>query len=185
MLIEGNSLRSTSRMADVSKDTVAKLLCQVGAACEKFHNDTVINVDSIRIQGDEIWSFCYAKEKNKPQDVIGAGDVWTWTALDPDSKLMVSWFVGDRSPQAAKDFMLDLASRLKNRVQLTTDGLKAYRDAVYAAFDLDIDFAQLVKTYGGSEGTNSHEKKYSPAVCTGSKKHWVSGDPDPLHISTS
>lgn len=185
LLVEGTSIRATSRIADVSKDTVAKLLCEVGAACQKFHDETVKNVPSKRVQCDEIWSFCYAKEKNKPENMEGVGDVWTWTGIDADSKLIVSWLVGDRSPYAAKDFMLDLSARLSNRVQLTTDGLKMYLDAVYNAFDLDIDFAQLVKTYGGSEGTNMHEKKYSPAECTGCKKHWVSGQPDPLHVSTS
>lgn len=114
-----------------------------------------MNVTSRRIQCDEIWSFVYAKEKNKLQNVESAGDVWTWVGIDADTKLVVSWFVGDRSPEAANDFMHDLAARLKNRVQLTTDGLRAYLDAVYDAFDLDIDFAQLVKLYGGSEGTNS------------------------------
>lgn len=185
LLVEGNSLRASSRIADVSRTTIQKLLVEVGKACMKFHDEKVVNVNSRRVQCDEIWSFVYAKEKNKPQDVQDAGDVWTWVGIDADTKLVVSWFVGDRSPHAANDFMHDLAARLKNRVQLTTDGLRAYLDAVYNAFDLDIDFAQLVKMYGGSEGTNSQEKKYSPAECTGTKKTWISGEPDPLHISTS
>lgn len=185
LLVEGNSLRATSRITDIHRTTIMKLLAEVGDACQKFHDETVKNVSSKRIQCDEIWSFCYAKEKNKPENMKGVGDVWTWTGIDADSKLIVSWLVGDRSPYAAKDFMLDLSARLANRVQLTTDGLKMYLDAVYNAFDLDIDFAQLVKTYGGSEGTNSQEKKYSPAECTGCKKQWVSGEPDPLHVSTS
>src|SRR5260221_3863132 len=142
LLVEGNSLRSCSRIADVSIHTVTKLLVDVGSACWKFHDETVKNVTSRRVQCDEIWSFVYSKEKNKPQDVENAGDVWTWVGIDADTKLVVSWFVGDRSPYAANDFMYDLAARLKNRVQLTTDGLKAYLDAVYNAFDLDIDFAQ-------------------------------------------
>jgi IS1 family transposase len=185
LLVEGNSLRATSRITDIHRTTIMKLLAEVGAACQKFHDETVKNVASRRVQCDEIWSFVYAKEKNKPANMQDAGDVWTWVGIDADSKLVVSWHVADRSPYAANDFMHDLASRLKDRVQLTTDGLRAYLDAVYNAFDLDIDFAQLVKLYGGSEGTNSQEKKYSPAECTGCKKTWVSGDPDPLHVSTS
>lgn len=184
MLVEGNSLRATSRMADVSINTVSKLLIEVGAACEKFHNETVVNVNSQRVQADEIWSFCYAKEKNVKEDMPeGAGDVWTWTAIDADSKLIVSWLVADRTPQSANDFMHDVAGRLKNRVQLTTDGYKPYLNAVYGAFDLDIDYATLVKLYGNEGGQS--ESKYSPAECTGTKKNWVSGEPDAKHISTS
>lgn len=183
LLVEGNSLRSCSRIADVSINTVTKLLVDVGTACEKFHNETVVNVTSKRVQCDEIWSFVYAKEKNKPANMEDVGDVWTWTGIDADSKLIVSWLVADRSPQAANDFMHDLAARLKNRVQLTTDGLRAYLDAVYNAFDLDIDYAQLVKIYGNEGGKS--ETKYSPAECTGSKKNWVSGTPEEKHVSTS
>lgn len=187
LLVEGNSLRSTSRICDVSINTVTKLLVEVGKACQQFHNDTVINVKSERIQADEIWSFVGSKEKNTSIEKReeGCGDVWTWTALDADSKLIVSWFVGDRDAQSACDFMYDVADRLANRVQLTTDGNKAYLTAVDRAFDNDIDFAQLVKMYGNSEGGHDQEKKYSPAECIGCKKTKVIGDPNPKFVSTS
>ena len=185
-LVEGSSLRSTSRLCDVSINTVTKLLVDVGIACEKFHNETVKNVQSKRVQCDEIWSFVYSKEKNIPEGMEDyAGDVWTWTAIDADSKLIVGWNVSDRSPEAAKEFMQDIAGRLANRVQLTTDGYKPYLEAVYSAFDLDIDYSMLVKIYGGAEGTGQSERKYSAAKYTGSKKTWVSGDPEEKHISTS
>ena len=168
LLIEGNSIRATSRIADVSTSTVLKLLIDVGTACQRFHSEKVVNVKSERVQCDEIWSFCYAKQKNVTEEMKdGSGDVWTWTALDADSKLIVSWFVGDREATSAGEFMNDVADRLANRVQLTTDGHRAYLVAVQNAFDNEIDFAQLVKMYGGSEGTNEQERKYSPAVCTG------------------
>jgi len=185
LLVEGNSLRAITRICDVSKNTVTKLLVDVGQACQQFNNDTVINVKSERIQADEIWSFCYAKQKRVTQEMPeGSGDVWTWTALYADSKLIVSWLVGDREATSANAFMHDVADRLANRVQLTTDGHRAYLIAVQNAFD-NIDFAQLVKMYGGSEGTNEQERKYSPAVCTGCKKTKVSGEPNPKFVSTS
>jgi IS1 family transposase len=186
LLVEGNSLRSCSRIADVSINTVTKLLVEVGRACQEFHDSTVINVKSEKIQCDEIWAFCYAKQKNVKLDMPeGSGDVWTWTALDADSKLIVSWYVGDREAQSAYYFMNDVANRLANRVQLTTDGHRAYLKAVENAFKSEIDFAQLVKMYGGSEGTNEQERKYSPAICTGCKKTRVIGEPDPEFVSTS
>ena len=186
LLVEGNSLRATSRIADVSINTVTKLLIDTGKGCQEFHNVTVMNMRSERIQADEIWSFCYAKEKNVTQDMReGSDDVWTWTALDADSKLIVSWLVGDRDANAACTFMNDVAERLSNRVQLTTDGHRAYLVAVERAFDNDIDYAQLVKMYGDSEGANAQEKKYSPAECTGIKKARISGDPNPKFVSTS
>jgi IS1 family transposase len=186
LLVEGNSLRAISRIVDVSINTVTKLLENVGAACQQFHNDTVIGLKSERIQCDEIWSFCYAKQKNKTMDMPeGSGDVWTWTALDADSKLIVSWYVGDREAGSAYEFMNDVAARLSNRVQLTTDGHKAYLKAVENAFDNDIDFAQLVKMYGGLDGTNAQERKYSPAICTGCKKTKITGEPNPEFVSTS
>ena len=186
MLVEGNSLRSTSRMADVSINTVTKLLVDTGKACQKFHDEQVVNVRSKRIQADEIWSFIYAKEKNATieQKADGAGDAWTWTAIDADSKLIVSWFVGDRSFISAKEFMQDVASRLSNRVQLTTDGHKAYLNAVDDAFDGEIDYAQLIKIYGQPEG-NGNDKRYSPAKCTGVDCNIISGRPDEKFISTS
>jgi IS1 family transposase len=146
----------------------------------------VVKVRSERVQCDEIWSFCYAKQKNVTQEMReGSGDVWTWTGIDADGKLIVSWYVGDRDAQDACEFMYDLAGRLKNRVQLTTDGHRAYLVAVQNPFDNEIDFAQLVKMYGGSEGTHDQEKKYSPAECTGTKKKRITGDPNPKFVSTS
>jgi IS1 family transposase len=185
LLVEGSSLRATSRIADVSINSVTKLLVAVGAACEKFHQETVQNVDCKRVQADEIWSFVYAKERNKPQDMEDAGDVWTWTAIDADSKLIVSWMVGERDAETAVDFMQDVASRLRRRVQLTTDGFHNYLEAVTENFGSLIDFAQLQKIYGKSGSTANAEKKYSPAECIGIKKTVISGNPDPEYISTS
>ncbi len=185
MLVEGNSLRATSRMTGVSINTVTKLLVDVGQACMKFHNDHVIHVQSKRVQCDEIWSFCYAKEKNVPEQLKGtgrAGDVWTWTAIDADTKLVISWYVGSRDAYSANIFMKDVADRLANRVQLTTDGHKAYLDAVYNAFEGLVDYAMLVKMYGQAE---SPEKRYSPAECIGTKKNKIHGNPEKKDISTS
>jgi IS1 family transposase len=188
LLVEGNSLRSISRIADVSFNTVLKLVPQLGMACQRFHDEHVRKVRTERLQCDEIWSFCYAKEKHVTQEMReGSGDVWTWTALDADSKLMVSWLAGDRDVNTAIDFMMDVRERLANRVQLTTDGHKAYLTAVEKAFeyDDDVDYAMLVKMYGNSDGTNDNEKKYSPAECTGCKKTRVMGDPNLKFVSTS
>jgi IS1 family transposase len=183
LLVEGNSLRSASRIADCSINTVTKLLVSVGNACQQFHDETVKNVSAKRIQADEIWSFVYAKAKNVPEDKKGsAGDVWTWTALDADSKLIVSWFVGNRDANSAHIFMQDVAKRLRNRVQLTTDGHHAYLDAVQDSFT-GIDYAQLIKIYGSEP--QKGEKKYSPAECLGCRKSPVMGNPDPNHVSTS
>lgn len=185
MLCEGSSMRSISRVADVSINTVSKLLAEAGEACLAIHDETVRNVKASRVQCDEIWSFCYAKEKNAriakaaPE---GAGDVWTWTAIDADSKLIVSYFVGDRSGQAAITLMDDLRARLANRVQLTTDGHRAYLEAVEGAFGADVDYAQLVKLYGP---TITAPGRYSPAECTGIKKIRREGNPDIEHVSTS
>ncbi len=148
MLVEGSSMRSISRVTGVSFNTVVKLLADAGAACDDYHDETVRNVTSKRVQCDEIWSFCYAKAKNVPTAKAapeGAGDVWTWTALDADSKLIVSWLVGGRDADYANEFMQDVADRLDNRVQLTTDGHYAYLDAVERAFGIDVDYAQLIK----------------------------------------
>lgn len=184
-LVEGMSMRATSRLADVSINTVTKLLVEVGGACEKFHNEKVQNLTVRRVQADEIWSFVYSKEKNVPEGMEDyAGDVWTWTAIDADSKLIVSWLVGQRDLEAATEFMTDVASRLSNRVQLTTDGHRPYLQAVDNAFDGEIDFAQLRKIYGTPEG-QGNEKRYSPAECTGAEKNIISGRPDEKHISTS
>lgn len=186
MLVEGNSLRSVSRIADVSINTVTKLLCDVGRACAKFHDEAVVNVNSKRVQCDEIWAFCGMKQKTADRNgyTQGVGDIWTWTAIDADTKLAVSFFVGDRNADSANEFMRDIAARLRNRVQLTTDGFKPYLKAVENAFEDEIDFAQLIKIYGSPEGSGN-EKRYSPAECTGIEQKWVSGDPDPEHISTS
>jgi IS1 family transposase len=187
MLVEGSSMRSISRVAGVSINTVTKLLIDAGNACEAYHDANVRDVKASRIQCDEIWSFAYAKAKNVPTAKAapeGAGDVWTWTALDSDSKLMVSWLVGGWDSGYAMDLMDDLAKRLANRVQLTTDGHKAYLEAVEGAFGADVDYAMLVKLYGEEPG-RSPERKYSPSVCTGARKRRVEGDPDPKHVSTS
>ncbi|MEM8989064.1 MAG: IS1 family transposase [Pseudomonadota bacterium] len=188
LLVEGNSIRATARIADVSKNTVNKLLIDAGKACEKFHDEHVREVKASVIQCDEIWSFCYAKAKNVATAKTapeGAGDTWTWTAIDSESKLIVSYMVGGRDGEYAIGFMDDLRSRLANRVQLTTDGHKAYLEAVEGAFGGDVDYAQLVKLYGSTTGTQGHEKKYSPAECTGIRKTRVEGSPDPKLVSTS
>lgn len=184
-LVEGNSIRSTVRMTGVAKGTVLKLLVNLGRACGDFHRRTVVNIRSKRIQCDEIWAFCYAKEKNVPEEkrgLYGYGDVWTWTALDADSKLIVSWLVGERDAGYATEFINDVASRLATRVQLTTDGLRAYLDAVEGAFGADVDYAQLVKLYGQAP---EEEKRYSPAECIGCERKRVEGNPNLRHISTS
>ena len=174
-------------MVDVSINTVTKLLVDAGTVCAAYHDQYVRKIKSKRVQCDEIWSFCYAKEKNVVSAVAapeGAGDVWTWTALDADTKLMISWGVGDRDAATGRAFLEDVASRLASRVQLTSDGHRVYLDAVPAAFD-QVDFAQLVKIYGTPSGGASDERKYSPAECKGTKKKTITGKPDPKHISTS
>ncbi len=186
LLCEGSSMRSVSRIADVSINTVSKLLVDAGKVCATYHDDTVRNVRSKRIQCDEIWSFTYAKAKNVTDAKAApdqAGDTWTWTALDADTKLIVSHFVGGRDSECAMWFMDDVAKRLATRVQLTTDGHRAYLEAVEGAFGADVDYAQLVKIYGASP--ESAKGRYSPAECTGAKKIKVEGDPDMKHVSTS
>jgi len=188
LLVEGNSIRATARIADVPKNTVNKLLNDAGAACAKFHEEHVRNVRASVIQCDEIWSFTYAKQKNVATAKAApehAGDTWTWTAIDSDSKLIVSYMVSGRDSEYAIEFMDDLRARLANRVQLTTDGHKAYLEAVEGAFGGDVDYAQLIKMYGGETGSKGHEKKYSPAECTGTKKRAVEGRPDMAKVSTS
>ena len=185
MLCEGSSMRSISRIVDVSINTVSKLLVEAGEACLTIHNETVRDVKASRIQCDEIWSFCHAKQKNVATAKAapeGAGDVWTWTAIDADTKLMVSYFVGDRGGESAMILMDDLRARLSNRVQLTTDGHRAYLEAVEGAFGADVDYAQLVKLYGP---TATAPGRYSPAECTGIKKIRREGNPDIAHVSTS
>src|SRR5262249_18330483 len=184
MLCEGSSMRSISRVCDVSINTVSKLLVDAGIACASFHHETVQRVQAKRIQCDEIWSFCYSKQSNTPPAAsrLGRGDVWTWTAIDADSKLIVSWMVGDRDASSAHIFIDDLRSRLAERVQLTTDGHKAYLTAVSGAFGNDVDYAMLVKLYGEApEG----QRRYSPAECTGTRTDVITGNLDEKHISTS
>ena len=187
MLVEGNSMRATSRMAGVSINTVTKLLVDAGEACAEYHDETVRGVTSRHVQCDEIWSFCYAKAKNVPAAKAapgGAGDVWTWTAIDADSKMILFYEVGDRSGATAFEFMNDLRLRLANRVQLTTDGNNAYLEAVEGAFGADVDYAMLVKLYGQPAG-REHERRYSPPECIGIDVRRVEGYPDPDHINTS
>lgn len=179
-------MRSISRLSDVSINTVSKLLVDAGKACAAFHDDKVRNVKARRVQVDEIWSFTYAKQKNVPTAKaapVGAGDTWTWTALDADTKLIVSWLVGGRDGEYAMAFMDDLRSRLANRVQLTSDGHRAYLEAVEGAFGGDVDYAQLVKLYGNV--SESAKGRYSPAECIGARKERIEGNPDPKHVSTS
>ena len=188
MLCEGQSMRATARLADVSFNTVTKILVDAGNICADLHDELVQDVTASRIQCDEIWSFTYAKQKNVPGAKAApkeAGDTWTWTALDSDSKLIVSWLVGGRDGEYAISFMDDLRSRLANRVQLTTDGHKAYLEAVEGAFGGDVDYAQLIKIYGEPTGQKGHERKYSPSECTGTRKRRVEGNPDYRHVSTS
>ncbi len=186
MLVEGMSMRSVSRITGVSINTVSKLLIDAGNACAEYHDNTVRGVVAERVQCDEIWSFVGAKQKNVKHmkaPIDGAGDVWTWTAIDADSKLIISYLVGGRDSRFASCFMDDVASRLANRVQLTTDGHKAYLEAVEGAFGCDVDYAQLIKIYGASP--DSAKGRYSPADCTGIKKNPIEGEPDEKHINTS
>lgn len=186
MLVEGSSMKSINRIVDVSINTVTKVLVDAGTVCSKFHDETVRGVKSKRIQCDEIWSFCYVKEKNVASAIATpeeAGDVWTWTALDADSKLILSYLVGGRDAGYATEFMQDVADRLAGRVQLTTDGHRAYLTAVEDAFAENVDFAQLVKLYGAVP--ESQQRRYSPAPCTGTLKKRVNGNPNPEHVSTS
>jgi IS1 family transposase len=187
LLVEGNGINAITRITGVAKNTVLKLLAELGEACEAFHDENVRGLTSKRIQADEIWSFCYAKKKNVPaqyQGEFGFGDVWTWTAIDAGSKLMVSWLIGRRGAQDALAFMRDVASRLTNRVQLTTDAHHAYLYAVEGAFHRDVDYAQLVKIYGEDSQAQA-EHHYSPAKCLGTKREARIGRPDPDHINTS
>ncbi len=186
MLVEGSSMRSISRVVGVSINTVTKLLAEAGEACIDFHDENVRGLNCKRIECDEIWSFVYAKEKNvdaAKNAPTFAGDVWTWTSLCADTKLNCNWFIGGRDADYAKLFMDDLADRLSNRVQLTTDGHKAYLNAIENAFGNEIDYAQLVKLYGTAP--ESAKGRYSPAQCTGIKKTAKIGNPEEKHVSTS
>ena len=185
LLVEGMSLRAISRTTGASINTISNILVDAGEACAAYHDETVRRVRSKRVQVDEIWSFTYAKAKNVKTAKAapeGAGDTWTWTAIDADSKLVVSWFVGPRDAGSAYTFVHDMADRLASRVQLTSDGLRLYLDAVEDVFGTDIDYAQLVKLYGAAPETDT---RYSPATCHGTIQKTVTGHPDPKHISTS
>jgi IS1 family transposase len=183
-LVEGNSIRSTSRMTGVARNTITSLLLDLAEACAAYHNRNVRGLKVRRLQCDEIWNFVGAKAKNATPEMKaeGWGDTWTWTALDADTKLCVSYLVGGRDLGWAKEFMEDCASRIENRVQITTDGHRAYLDAVEQAFGADIDYAQLQKIYGAP---SENETRYSPARCIGCDMKVVSGNPNPKHISTS
>lgn len=184
MLVEGNSLRATSRMADVSINTVTKLLVDAGTACAEFQDKTIRDLKTERLQCDEIWSFCYSKQKNVPEEmqgVFGYGDVWTWTALDPDSKLMVSWMLGNRDAETAYDFLSDVAGRVAGRVQVSSDGLNAYQWGMMALTEKGVDYGRVVKIFGpgGASG------RYSPGECCAMKKERMLGAPDMKTVSTS
>jgi IS1 family transposase len=183
-LVEGMGINATSRFVGVSNNTVLKLLRDVGNACAVYQDKVFRNLSCKRIEADEIWSFCFAKQKNVPADkegVFGYGDVYTWVAIDAETKLVPSWLVGRRDGISAMEFIKDLASRLAHRVQLTTDGHRPYLNAVEEAFGSEIDYAMLIKIYGGSQ----EEVRYSPAECLGTEKRWVSGNPVQELVSTS
>jgi len=185
MMAEGISLRAMTRLTGISRTTLIKLLEDAGQAFSEYQDRTLVNLPCKRVQADEVWGFCYAKQKNVATAKAapeGAGDVWTWLGLCADSKLAVSWYVGARDGEAALEFMTDLGKRLSNVVQLTTDGHRAYLEAVDEVFGTAIDYAMLVKVYGAApEG----QRRYSPAVCTGAIKHRIEGNPNPKHVSTS
>lgn len=184
-LVEGASINATCRMTAVAKHTILKLLKDMGCACAAYHNKTVRNLRVRRVQADEIWAFVYGKDKNLTLEQVqaGAGSVWTWTALDADTKLVISYMLGDRGAATAQSFMRDVAGRIANRIQLTTDGHRVYAEAVEDAFGADIDYAMLVKIYGAS--SDNPESRYSPATCIGCRTGVLAGSPDPDHISTS
>jgi IS1 family transposase len=186
MLCEGSSMRSVSRITGVSINTVSKLLIDAGHACAAFHDATVRGIAAKAVQCDEIWSFSYAKQKNvkfAKSAPEAAGDVWTWTAIDADSKLIISYLCGERDASWACKFMEDLASRVTTRIQITTDGHRAYAEAVEGAFGMDVDYAMLIKLYGAP--SDNPESRYSPAACIGTRTGILSGNPDRKHISTS
>lgn len=187
LLVEGNSMRSVTRLVGCSINTVTKLLIDAGTACAIYQNEVMRDLPSKRIQCDEIWAFCGMKEKNVPKEhegELGYGDVYTWTAICADTKLVPSFLIGRRDAEYAYTFMNDLAGRLKNRVQLTTDGHHAYLNAVASNFGSEVDYAMLVKIYGNAPGKED-QRRYSPAECTGAEKRRITGNPDVKHVSTS
>jgi len=188
LLCEGMAMRAVARAEDVSFNTVDKLLRDAGAVCAEFHDRRVRGVKSQRVQCDEIWSFVHAKAKNVPTAKAapqGAGDIWTWTALDADSKLILSWVVGKRDAEYALALMDDVRDRLANRVQLTTDGHGPYLRAVEEAFGSDIDYSVLIKLYGAPPASPEAARRYSPTECVGTRRDKITGNPDPKHVSTS
>lgn len=187
MMAEGISLRSITRLTDISRTTLIKLLEDAGSAFSAYQDKTLVNLNCRRVQVDEAWAFCYAKQKNVASAKAapaGAGDIWTWVGLDADTKLVASWYVGARDSEAAMEFMDDLAPRLAHRVQLTSDGHKPYLEAVEGAFGGDIDYAMLIKHYGPLPEQTA-ARRYSPAECTGISIKTVEGRPNPNYISTS
>ena len=188
LLVEGNSINAASRITGVSKNTILKLLVHVGTACVAYQDRVMRNLNCKKVQCDEIWAFVGMKQKNVPQELqgtLGYGDVYTWLGIDADTKLIPCWHVSTRGAESAYDFIHDLASRMANRIQLTTDGHQAYLMAVEDAFGADVDFAQLVKMYGTLGQTKKEHRRYSPADCTGIRKERVTGNPDMKHVSTS
>jgi len=185
-LVDGNSIRATSRITGFAKNTIIKLLVAIGKACSEYQDKVMHHLPCTRLECDEIWSFCYSKAANVPtelKDTFGIGDVWTWTAICADTKLVPCWLVGDRSASTASVFMNKLASRLAKRVQLTTDGHRSYVEAIEGAFGGEIDYAMLVKVYGGQN--EEDQRRYSPAKCSGSEKIRINGSPDMDRVSTS
>ena len=184
-LVDGNSMLATSRITGASKNTIKKLLIDVGTACAEYQDEILRNLTCKRLQIDEIWSFCYAKQKNVPEDKqgqFGYGDVWTFTAIDADTKLVPSWLVGLRDIGCALEFVNDLKNRLASRVQITTDGHRMYFEAIETAFYKGVDYAIMVKMYGKEPES---DKRYSPAECIATEKKVLQGNPDPKQISTS
>lgn len=184
-LVEGNSINSTCRMTGRSKHTVLNLLAEIGEACQRYHDKHVRGLTCKRIQVDEVWNFCHCKQKNVPENrrgEFGVGDVWTWTAVDADTKLIVAYLVGGRGSDYANAFISDVADRIVTRIQLTSDGHKSYLEAVEDVFGGDVDYAQLVKVYGAER---AGEARYSPAVCLAAEKHVISGEPEWDQINTS
>lgn len=186
MMAEGIALRAITRLTGINRTTLLKLLVDAGKAFSEYQDRTLVNLSCKRLQLDEAWAFCYAKQKNvatAKSAPEGAGDIWTWVGLDADTKLVVSWHVGGRDSEAAMTFINDLAPRLSSRVQLTSDGHKPYLQAIEGAFGADIDYAMLIKTYGAAP--ESAKGRYSPAECTGAITSAITGNPDPKHVSTS
>ena len=189
-LVEGNSVRSTSRITGVAKNTILRLLAQAGVVAGEYQDGILRNLNCRRIQCDEIWSFVYGKDRNLDPQIVAespfpVGSVWTWTAIDADTKLMLSWFVGNRDDQSAAQFIRDVADRVNGRIQMTTDGLALYLNAIEEAFRGGIDYAMLTKLYGKAKQPEISESRYSPAKLTGTKVSIISGDPDEKHIATS